>query len=133
MDNIPKRAESLIEIIREGEFLPFVQDSCGEIFRVYNSFRRATEGKGKLTRKFYSHLIQAADALESFLDEYGARENKTWAHFTEYIASIRNLSIAAFYIRHLLDRYPFYNLNDRYFTVLKIFKPFFNLTYIIIL
>ena len=50
--------------------------------------------------------------MESFLDEYGARENKTWAHFTEYIASIRNLSIAAFYIRHLLDRYPFYNLND---------------------
>lgn len=32
--------------------------------------------------------------------------------FSEYIASIRNLSLAAFYVRHVLDRYPYYNLQE---------------------
>tara|TARA_B100000686_G_scaffold352464_1_gene454543 strand:- start:2305 stop:3639 length:1335 start_codon:yes stop_codon:yes gene_type:complete len=112
MDNLSERAESLVQIIQEEEFLPFVQNSCREIFKIHNSFRLVIEDGKVLTRKFYSHLVQAADGLESFLDEHGARENKRWAHFAEYIASIRNLSISAFYIRHLLDRYPFYNLKE---------------------
>ena len=111
MDKISQLAESL-QIIREDEFLPFVQDSSLEFFKVYNYFDRLIEGRTEVTRKIYSHLIQATDSLESFLDEHGARDNKKWAHFTEYVASIRNLAIACFYIRHLMDRYPFYNVLD---------------------
>ena len=50
--------------------------------------------------------------LECFMDEYGARQNRTWLFFAEFVASIRNLVIAAFYVRHLLDRYPYYRLKD---------------------
>ena len=35
-----------------------------------------------------------------------------WSFFSEYIACIRNLAIAAFYIKHILDRYPYYKLKE---------------------
>ena len=38
--------------------------------------------------------------------------SRTWAFFVEFLASIRNLAIAAFYTRHILDRYPYYNLRE---------------------
>lgn len=78
----------------------------------FNSFLALTDKRRDSNRKCYSNLIQQAELLESFLDEHGARQNKTWSFFTEYVASIRNLVIAGFYIRHLVDRYPFYYLRD---------------------
>lgn len=104
--------KSLIRIISEDEFLPFLQDTCQEFFKVYNTFDRLVQEKSDVTKKFYSHLVQEAEFLESFLDEHGGRENRTWSFFSEYVASIRNLGIAAFYITHLLDRYPYYNLPE---------------------
>ena len=102
--------ESLIQFIAEKEFLPFVQKTSLSFFRTTNSFKSYVNEGTEISKKFYSHLVQEAEFLESFLDEHGARENKTWVYFSEYVASIRNLSISAFLIRHLLDRYPFYNL-----------------------
>ena len=89
-----------------------LQDGCCGFFKTFNAFRDLPKGNGGATRKCYSSLIQEAELLESFLDEHGARENKVWACFTEYIASIRNLLKAAFFCRHLLDRYPYYRLRD---------------------
>jgi len=83
-----------------------------QFFQTFNSFAALPDINRDSNRKFYSNLIQQAELLESFMDEYGARQNKTWTFFTEYVASIRNLVIAAFYIKHLVDRYPFYNLRD---------------------
>lgn len=102
--------QPLIQIISEEEFLPFVQETCREFFRVYNLLETLFRNKTGVTKKIYSHLFQSAEILETFLDEHGARDNKTWFFFSESVASIRNLAIAAFYIRHLLNRYPFYNL-----------------------
>lgn len=89
-----------------------LQDSCGGFFETFNAFRDLPQSDGGATRKCYSSLIQEAELLESFLDEHGARENKTWASFTEYVACIRNLVKAAFFCKHLVDRYPFYKLRD---------------------
>jgi len=106
------KPKSLVKIIREEEFLDLAQKPSAFFFKIYNSFAsRMAQGKD-VSRKFYSNLIQEAEFLESFLDEYGARENKEWSFFTEYVACIRNLGISAFFIKHLLDRYPFYNLRD---------------------
>ena len=106
------KPKSLVKIIREEEFLDLAQKPSAFFFKIYNSFAsRMAKGKD-VSRKFYSNLIQEAEFLESFLDEYGARENKEWSFFTEYVACIRNLGISAFFIKHLLDRYPFYNLRD---------------------
>ncbi len=106
------KPKSLVKIISEEEFLLLAQKPSAFFFKIYNSF--ATKmGLGKdVSRKFYSNLIQEAEFLESFLDEYGARENKEWSFFTEYVACIRNLGISAFFIKHLLDRYPYYHLHD---------------------
>lgn len=102
--------KSLVQFISEEEFLVLVKKPSTFFFKFYHSFATRMEmGKG-ISRKFYSTLIQEAEFLESFLDEFGARENKKWFFFTEYVACIRNLGISAFFIKHLLDRYPFYSL-----------------------
>ncbi|OGW17870.1 MAG: hypothetical protein A3K09_05990, partial [Nitrospinae bacterium RIFCSPLOWO2_12_FULL_47_7] len=104
--------KSLIQIISEKEFLLLVQEICLNFFKTHNAFCKQLRKTADINRKFYSCMIQEAEFLESFLDEHGARENKTWYFFAEYIASIRNLAIVAFLIKHLLDRYPYYNLHE---------------------
>ena len=104
--------KSLIQIISEEEFLLLLETHCNQLLNIYFLYKVNIEGKKEISRKFYSNLIQEAEYLESFMDEYGARENKTWAFFVEFLASIRNLAIAAFYTRHILDRYPYYNLRE---------------------
>ncbi len=105
--------KSLIQIISEEEFLPLIQELCPPFFRAFNSFHWKIKNKIDINRKFYSRLIQDAELLESFLDEHGARENRKWNPFTEFVASIRNLVISAFLIKHLLDRFPNYNLLEK--------------------
>ena len=105
-------SKSLSEIISEKDFLPLLQETCIEFFKTFNAFVITLEKKSDINGKFYSILIQETEFLENFLDEHGARENKTWSLFTEYIASIRNLAIAAFYITHLRNRYSVYKLRD---------------------
>ena len=104
--------KSLNEIISEDEFLALLEIPCAQIINLYYLFKDRNEKKVDVSRKFYSNLIQESEYLESFMDEYGARENKKWNYFVECLASIRNLSIAAFFTRHLLDRYPYYNLRE---------------------
>jgi len=104
--------KSLIQIISEEEFLPLLQRPCAQFLNMYFLFKLRIEKKNEISRKFYSNLTQEAEYLESFMDEYGARENKRWTFFVECLASVRNLSIAAFFTRHILDRYPYYNLRE---------------------
>jgi len=104
--------KSLIQIISEEEFLPLVEEAGSQFFKTFNAFASLLDPKLDANRMCYSNLIQQAELLESFMDEHGARQNKTWSFFTEFVASIRNLVIATFYVRHLMDRYPFYNLRD---------------------
>jgi phosphotransferase system HPr-like phosphotransfer protein len=106
------KAKSLVKIIREDEFLLLAQEPSAFFFKIYNSFAAKMMSGKDVSRKFYSNLIQEAEFLESFLDEFGARENRGWSFFTEYVACIRNLGISAFFIKHLLDRYPYYALRD---------------------
>jgi phosphotransferase system HPr-like phosphotransfer protein len=106
------KPKSLVKIISEEEFLLLAHKPSAFFFKIYNSFASRLGLEKDVSRKFYSNLIQEAEFLESFLDEYGARENKEWSFFTEYVACIRNLGISAFFIKHLLDRYPYYNLRD---------------------
>lgn len=106
------KPKSLVKIISEEEFLMLAQKPSEFFFKIFNSFAANMRSGKDVSRKFYSNLIQEAEFLESFLDEFGARENKEWSFFTEYVACIRNLGISAFFIKHLLDRYPYYNLRD---------------------
>ena len=104
--------KSLTQIISEDDFLLLMDAPCKQFFSVFFLFKRRNEENKEITRKFYSNLTQESEYLESFMDQYGARENKKWGFFVECLASIRNLSIAAFFTRHILDRYPYYNLRE---------------------
>ena len=104
--------KSLTQIISEEDFLSLAKAPCGQFLNVFFLFKRRDEEKKEISRKFYSNLTQEAECLENFMDQYGARENKKWSFFVECLASIRNLSIAAFFTRHILDRYPYYNLRE---------------------
>ena len=88
--------KSLRQIISEEEFLPIIEEPSAGFFKLFNLFVSLLEKEREITRNFYSNIMQEAEFLESFLDEHGARENKRWSFFVEYIASIRNLGIAAF-------------------------------------
>ena len=104
--------KSLIQIISEQEFLNIVQEPSQLFFAACNDFANIVQVESEVSRKMYSRLMQESEYLESVLDEHGARENKVWSFFSEYIACIRNLTIAAFYIKHILDRYPYYKLKE---------------------
>jgi phosphotransferase system HPr-like phosphotransfer protein len=104
--------KSLTQIISEKDFLFLAKAPCEQFLNVFFLFKCRHEEKKEISRKFYSNLTQEAECLENFMDQYGARENKKWSFFVECLASIRNLSIAAFFTRHILDRYPYYNLRE---------------------
>ena len=104
--------KSLIQIISEQEFLVIIKEPFELFFTISNDFEKTIKGRKDVSRKIYSRLMQESEYLESVLDEHGARENKAWSFFSEYIACIRNLAIAAFYVKHILDRYPYYKLKE---------------------
>jgi hypothetical protein len=100
---------SLTEVITEDEFLKLAQEHSQNFLKIYNFLRREHKPR---TRRFYAHLIEESEELESFLDDHCARDNKTWYLFGELVACIRNLAKVAFILKHVLNRYPAYDLNN---------------------
>jgi len=100
---------SLTRVITEGEFLKLAQEYSQNFLKIYNFLRREHR---PYARRFYAHLIEESEELESFLDDHCARDNKTWYFFCELVACIRNFAKIAFILKHVLNRYPSYDLND---------------------
>lgn len=61
-------------------------------------------------KKAYANLSQEADELESFLDDFGARHNKRFASFTEFVASIRWFARAGHTLSHVEGRFSHYDI-----------------------
>lgn len=99
----------LTEVITEDEFRKLAQEHSRNFLKIYNYLH--TQNK-PLPRRFYAYLIEESEELESFLDDHGARDNKAWYFFGELVACIRNLSKVAFILKHLLYRYPAYELYE---------------------
>ncbi|MBW1690035.1 MAG: hypothetical protein DRG87_12810 [Deltaproteobacteria bacterium] len=100
---------SLTEVITEEEFLPLAQEHSRNFLKIYNYLHAQNK---HLPRRFYAHLIEESEELESFLDDHCARDNKAWYFFGELVACIRNLSKVAFILKHILYRYPAYELYE---------------------
>lgn len=99
----------LVEVISEEDFFDLAQDRSQNFLKIHNYlFKKQTT----LTRRFYAHMVEEAEELESFLDDHCARDNKTWYFFGKLVACVRSLGKVAFTLRHLLNRYPFYHAND---------------------
>lgn len=102
-------SRSLSKIITEKEFLPLVHQASVNLFKALNYLKKDSS---EITKTYYAALNKETDLFEDFLDNHGARENRTWVVFSESVASIRNFAIAGFQLKHVLDRYETYALGD---------------------
>lgn len=64
----------------------------------------------EISRKHFWVLQEAAHELETYLDNYGARDNQTFVLYAELNASLRNLAVSAHTLGHVLLRYPTYGV-----------------------
>ena len=97
------------EIISGIDFLPLAQTASHELLKICNYLEDRRDG---FTQKFYMHLIKESQELEDFLDDHGARTNKSWVYFGELVASARNFGRIAYTLIHVLRRYNFYYLEN---------------------
>lgn len=96
----------LEELVEERQFAGLLQTQAQSFFQLANTL--LADGDGRWTKKHYFQLISESDSLESFLDDYGARYNKTYAYLTELIASLRWFAYSGYSISHLLGRLESY-------------------------
>lgn len=73
----------------------------------------AAPGGTAWTKRRFFDLSAEADDLESFLDDYGARTNRTFSAFTELVASIRGFALAGMSLAHLDRRLDSYGVLER--------------------
>lgn len=95
------------EIISEEEFGLLLNKKIQPLFRIINIM---PDDPNKFNKRFYLYMFNRAEDIESFMDDYGAVENAKFFVIRELIASIRNISIASFEIKHTMGRFGHYRL-----------------------
>ncbi|MFN0243292.1 MAG: HPr family phosphocarrier protein [Planctomycetota bacterium] len=100
---------SLEEIIAEKAFVAILESHAEMFFRLANTLLARPESDW--TRGQFFQLISEADTLEAFLDDYGARYNRTFAFLRELVASVRGIALAGFSVSHLERRMESYGLS----------------------
>lgn len=63
-------------------------------------------------RRHYFQLITEADTTEAFLDDHGARTNRTFSYLTEVVASVRGFAVTGLRVAHLSHRVEGYHANS---------------------
>ena len=98
---------ALEQVLPEREFASLLERQADMLYRLASALRaRAPE---EWTRRHFIQLATEADAVEAFLDDFGARHNRSFAYLRELVASVRGMSLAGTSIAHLslrLDGYP---------------------------
>lgn len=94
------------KLILERQFVGLLQAHAEVFFRLSNSL--LAPGLEGWNKKHYFQLVSESDALESFLDDYGARYNRTYAFLTELVASLRWFAHAGYSISHMVSRLESY-------------------------
>jgi phosphotransferase system HPr-like phosphotransfer protein len=100
---------SLERLVAEADFVGPLSARAQLLFRLVRTLRSAGEPWPK---RHYFQLQSEADELESFLDDYGARYNRTYNYLTELIASIRGFALAGMSLEHLSRRIAGYGVLD---------------------
>ena len=102
----------LKEIISEEEFLKIFQKQTGEILKICSYLKEKSSKDFLYTKRFYGNITTQSRILEDFLDDYGAKNNRTWIFFRELIASARYMGFSGYMIQHIRNRYTLYDLKD---------------------
>jgi phosphotransferase system HPr (HPr) family protein len=100
--------EFFVKIIKESEFVPLADKASVTLLTFASHCEASSECK--FSKRLYVALVKESMELEDFLDDHGARGNKTWVFFGELVASIRNIASTAYIISHILGRIKFYKL-----------------------
>ncbi|NRA97069.1 MAG: hypothetical protein HRU14_12760 [Planctomycetes bacterium] len=92
--------------VDEREFASLVRRHVGP-FSVVKTLMEPTTRGGDVARRAFAGIQQRAEEFVSFLDDHGARSNRTYAPLAEYAASVRGFAKMGRHLAHLearLDR-----------------------------
>lgn len=103
---------SLKEIISEEDFLELFQKQTSDILKICTYLKEKGDKDYLYTKRFYGNITTQSRLLEDFLDDYGAKNNITWIYFRELIATTRYMGFSAYMLKHIQNRYAFYELID---------------------
>jgi phosphotransferase system HPr (HPr) family protein len=93
-------------ILRERDFIPLLDEAAARLGRIV---AQSVQDPSLLSESGpVAYLTEAADSLEGFLDDHGARENRSFVTFGEMVASIRGLAKVRGLGLYLLSRMPRY-------------------------
>ncbi len=105
----PSDAGSRERPISEGEFAKVLRSAAPQanFFALLAGLPGHAEG---VSRKHFWAIQESAHQLETFLDNFHARNNRTYVLFAELVASIRNLAVTGHTLGHVLVRFAKYGV-----------------------
>jgi phosphotransferase system HPr-like phosphotransfer protein len=103
-----RKTESAIENSFDEKVRLFSQD----YLKCCNYIAGIDQPENAFTQKLFSTLVSTSMLLEDFLDFHGAKNNKNWYFYRELAATVRHLSLAANFQKHISNRLVFYDLED---------------------
>jgi len=104
---MPDRSKD--QLISEKEFIPILNEITMGFFRLLNLIGQ--KSPKTWPKRYYSILSEKAHNLETYLDDYNARNNKLFSYLTELFASIKWFAYSAFLQKHILVRLGRYNVD----------------------
>jgi hypothetical protein len=102
----------LKEIISEKDFLTIFQQQTSEIMKICTYLNENENEDSLFTKRFYGNVTTQARILEDFLDDYGAKNNRTWVYFRELVASARYMGYCSYMLQHVRNRYALYDVKN---------------------
>ena len=102
----PHAPATVDKVVREDEFLDALASYSLPFFELLHALQ--AQGHPSWSKQHYHQLVHDAHHLESFLDDYGARSNRTFHGFRELIAGLRWLAAAGHSVVHLSGRLDSY-------------------------
>ena len=99
---------SLDKLVPEQDFARLLEARARPLL-----LQAAVPASATWTKRRLFELSYEADVVESLLDDYGARTNRTFSVFTELVASARGFALAGLSLEHLERRLPGYGVVDR--------------------
>ena len=99
---------SFEKLVSERDFIAPLSTRAQILLRLCNTLL-ISAGRPWSKRHFFQ-LQSEADELESFLDDWGARYNRTYNYLTELVASVRGFALAGMSLEHLAHRIGAYDV-----------------------
>jgi len=96
-------------VISEKHFIPLLDEVASDFLEL--SFLIEQQPINEWAKRYYALLSEKAHDLESFLDEYHARNNQDFIFITELFASLKWFGLSGFIQKHILIRFGNYGLD----------------------